>query len=214
MHDYLDSTIRAYDQSPARYEEATKGMIPAAELDAFMALVADPSGRVLDVGCAFGRDTALLAERGLRAEGVDLSAGFVERARQLHPELAFGRMDARRLEFPDGTFAGVWCQATLLHLKDRDVASAFAEFFRILAPGGALFVSFKEGEGEEQIVERFSSDSARFYRYQTVQQVAAMLREAGFEVAAVDRSNEFERFGPGYRDLTWIHAYATKAEVV
>ncbi|MEY9963299.1 SAM-dependent methyltransferase [Streptacidiphilus sp. MAP12-16] len=179
-----------------------------------MALVADPSGRVLDVGCAFGRDTALLAERGLRAEGVDLSAGFVERARQLHPTLTFGRMDARKLEFPDRTFAGVWCQATLLHLRDGDVATAFAEFFRVLAPGGGLFVSFKEGIGEEQIVERFSSDSARFYSYQTVPQVAAMLREAGFEVASVERSNEFERFGPGYRDLTWIHAYATKAEVV
>jgi SAM-dependent methyltransferase len=74
MHDYLIRTIRAYDENPLRYEEATKGMIPAFELDAFVALLPDPSGRVLDVGCAFGRDTALLAQRGMQAEGVDLSA--------------------------------------------------------------------------------------------------------------------------------------------
>ncbi|MFC1417834.1 class I SAM-dependent methyltransferase [Streptacidiphilus cavernicola] len=214
MHDdYLSGTIDAYDRNPLRYEEATGAMTPVAELDAFLALLPDPAARVLDVGCAFGRDTALLAERGLRAEGVDLSAGFLERARQLHPELAFGRMDARSLDFPDRTFGGVWCQATLLHLRDEDVAAAFAEFLRVLVPGGALFASFKEGEGEEELVERFSSDGARFYRYQTVPRVTTMLQDAGYRVAAVDRSNEFERFGPGYRDLTWIHAYAVKPAV-
>jgi ubiquinone/menaquinone biosynthesis C-methylase UbiE len=186
-------------------------MVPVAELDAFMGLVPDATGRVLDVGCAFGRDTELLAERGLRAEGVDLSSAFVARAAQLHPQLAFARMDARELAFPDATFAGVWCQATLLHLKDPDVAAALAEFFRVLTPGGALFVSFKEGDGEEDIVEKFTSDSVRFYRYQTVRSVTALIGKAGFQIAAVERSNEFERYGPGYRDLTWIHGFATKA---
>jgi hypothetical protein len=37
-----------------------------------------------------------------------------------------------------------------------------------------------------------------------------MLRQAGFRVEAIECSNELDRFGPGYRDLTWIHAYATK----
>ncbi|MEU9047992.1 MULTISPECIES: class I SAM-dependent methyltransferase [unclassified Kitasatospora] len=211
MHDYLSGTIRAYDGDPQRYENATAGMVPVAELDAFTALLPDPAGRVLDVGCAFGRDTALLAERGLRAEGVDLTSAFVARAQELHPQLTFARMDARDLAFPDASFAGVWCQATLLHLKDEDVSAALAEFHRVLTPGGALFVSFKEGDGEEEIVEKFSSGSARFYRYQTVRSVTGLVGQAGFRVAAVERSNEFERYGPGYRDLTWIHGYATKA---
>lgn len=179
-------------------------MVPVAELDAFMELVPDPAGRVLDVGCAFGRDTRLLAERGLRAEGVDLSRVFVGRAAQLNPQLTFARMDARDLGFPDASFVGVWCQATLLHLRDHDVSAALAEFFRVLVPGGVLFVHFKEGNGEED-VESFSSGSVRFYRYQTVRSVTGLLEWAGFRVAAVERSNESARYGPGYRDLTWIH---------
>ncbi|MFC8718903.1 class I SAM-dependent methyltransferase [Kitasatospora sp. NPDC057198] len=209
LDDYLSDTIRAYDRDPGRYEQATGGMLPTAELDVFTRLLPDPAGRVLDVGCAFGRDTGLLAGRGLRAEGVDLSPAFVARAAERHPELSFQVMDARRLAFPDGSFDGVWCQATLLHLKDHDVRAALTGFRRVLAPGGALFASFKEGEGEEEVVERFSSDASRFYRYQSAARVTALLEGAGFRVAAVERSNEAERYGPGHRDLTWLHAFAT-----
>ncbi|MEU3497834.1 class I SAM-dependent methyltransferase [Kitasatospora cineracea] len=206
--DYLSGTIRAYDRDPGRYERATAGMLPEAELDAFVRMLPDPAGRVLDVGCAFGRDTGLLAARGLRAQGVDLSAAFVARAAERHPELPFRVMDARRLDFPDGHFAGIWCQATLLHLKDHDVSAALAGFRRVLVPGGALFAGFKEGEGEEEVVERFSSDASRFYRYQSAAGVTALLEGAGFRVAAVERSHEAERYGPGHRDLTWLHAFA------
>ncbi|MFD7728967.1 class I SAM-dependent methyltransferase [Kitasatospora phosalacinea] len=207
--DYLDATVRAYDLDPGRYERATAGMLPTAEIDAFVRLLPDPAGRVLDVGCAFGRDTALLADRGLRAQGVDLSPAFVARAAERRPDLAFQVMDARQLDFPDGHFSGIWCQAVLLHLKDHDIRTALDGFRRVLAPGGALFASFKEGEGEEQVVERFSSDASRFYRYQSAARVTALLTATGFRPTAVERSHESERYGPGHRDLTWLHAFAT-----
>ncbi|MCX5386992.1 bifunctional 2-polyprenyl-6-hydroxyphenol methylase/3-demethylubiquinol 3-O-methyltransferase UbiG [Streptomyces sp. NBC_00083] len=207
MFDYVARTLAAYEQSVPKYEAATRDMVPDVELDAFTALLPDPSGPVLDAGCAFGRDTALLAARGVAVTGIDLSEPFLARARELHPGLAFRRMDVCRLDFDDASFAGVWCQATLLHLKDEHVKGALAEFRRVLRLGGALFVSFKEGEGEEEIVEPFSADAARFFRYQSVQRVHRLLETAGFDRPDVRVVNERARYGAGHRDLTWLTAY-------
>ncbi|ORT60960.1 class I SAM-dependent methyltransferase [Streptomyces sp. CB03238] len=206
--DYRSRTLAAYEHSTHTYEAATKGMVPDVELDHFTRLLPDPAGPVLDAGCAFGRDTALLAARGLSVTGVDLGETFLVRARELHPALDFRRMDVCALDFADGDFAGVWCQATLLHLKDELVQAALGEFHRVLRPGGAVFVSFKEGEGEEEFVESFSADAARFFRYQTADRVRTLLEAAGFTGPDVRVVNERERYGPGHRDIDWVHAYA------
>ncbi|MER8183015.1 class I SAM-dependent methyltransferase [Kitasatospora sp. NPDC094015] len=209
MFDYLARTMAAYENGLAKYERATGAMHPGQELDRFVALLASPpGGPVLDAGCAFGRDTALLAARGLDVLGGDLSPSFVARARELHPRLAFEQLDVCALRLPDASHAGIWCQATLLHLKDEHIALALREFARVLVPGGALFVSFKEGEGAEEVVEPFSSDGVRFFNYQNAAGVHALLQAAGFTVLAVERANERERYGPGHRDLTWLHAFA------
>ncbi|MFJ9344324.1 class I SAM-dependent methyltransferase [Streptomyces sp. NPDC101733] len=208
MPDYLSRTLAAYEQSVHTYESATRGMIPDVELDTFMSLLPDPAGPVLDAGCAFGRDTSLLASRGLAVTGIDLSEPFLARARELHPGLDFRGMDVCALDFADASFAGVWCQATLLHLKDEHVRAALGEFHRVLRPGGALFVSFKEGQGEEEIVESFSADAVRFFRYQTADRVRGMLEASGFADPDVRVVNERERYGPGHRDLNWLSAYA------
>ncbi|MEV4613891.1 class I SAM-dependent methyltransferase [Kitasatospora sp. NPDC049258] len=212
MFDYLARTMAAYENGQEKYEQATRAMTPGAELDRFVALLPGPPGApVLDAGCAFGRDTALLAERGLDVLGGDLSPSFVARARELHPGLAFEQLDVCALRLPDASYAGVWCQATLLHLRDEHIALALGEFARVLVPGGAVFVSFKEGEGTEELVESFSSDGTRFFNYQSVAGVRTLLAAAGFTVLAVERENELARYGPGHRDLTWLHAFAVKA---
>ncbi|ANP49519.1 SAM-dependent methyltransferase [Streptomyces griseochromogenes] len=210
MFDYLSRTLAAYEHSPLKYETATRGMIPDRELDRFTSMLPEETGPVLDAGCAFGRDTALLADRGVTVIGIDLSDSFLSRARELHPRLDFRRMDVCALDFPGRSFAGVWCQATLLHLRDDHVRVALSEFHRVLRPGGALFVSFKEGEGEEEFVESFSADAARFFRYQTADRVHGLLADAGFVRPVVRAVNERERYGEGHRDLTWLTAYAHK----
>lgn len=209
MEDYVATTLRAYEGEWQKYESATAGMIPDLEIDRFVAGLPDSQGAVLDAGCAYGRDTSLLAQRGLEAVGVDATSAFIRRAEALHPDLRFARMDLRSLDFPDDTFDGVWCQATLHHFRDDAAAQVLAEFHRVTRPGGRLFVSVKEGTSEEQIVEAFSTDSARFFRYHTVERLTDLLKNAGFNRADVIRSNEQQRYGPGHRDLVWLHAFAT-----
>jgi SAM-dependent methyltransferase len=94
--------------------------------------------RVLDLGCAFGFGTRLLARR-YRAFGHDLSAGYVERARRSVPEATFTIGPAHSVPYPDEFFDGVLLLDVLEHVPDERVV--IDEIGRVLRPGGRLIVS-------------------------------------------------------------------------
>jgi len=90
------------DHMGAAYERYafTKGT--AQEVDFLVDVLGIRSGtRVLDLGCATGRHTRLLAERGCLAVGLDIAAAFLRAGRKLAPSVPFVRGDARRLPLAD-----------------------------------------------------------------------------------------------------------------
>lgn len=114
------------------------------------------STRVLDIGCAGGRNTVFLAERGFDVVAVDASLAMVEKTRQrvaaiwgggeraqeeAHRRVRLNRMD----ELPwleDGSCdlivaLGIYHAANSEEEWERTVA----ESVRVLAPGGLLLVS-------------------------------------------------------------------------
>src|SRR5437588_10221861 len=62
------------------------------------------AGLVCDLGCGPGHVTRYLHDRGADVLGMDLSAGMVEQAHRLHPDLEFRVGDMRALPVP----AGAW----------------------------------------------------------------------------------------------------------
>jgi len=210
MADYIEKTIAAYDQSPDKYFESTREMTPPQEFGRFTESVRGLGDRVLDAGCAFGRDSSALHEAGFEVTGIDLSDGLLQKARELNPDLDFKKMDVRSLEFADGTFDGIWCHAVLLHLNDEDIVKALKEFHRVLKPDGTLFVSFKKGEGTREIKETFSSEAARFYNFKTIEPLTATLQEIGFTNIDAYYINERQLFGADKRDLDWVHCFSNK----
>lgn len=95
--------------------------------------------RVLDVACGPGQVAAQAAARGASVVGVDVSAGMVELARRLHPEVDFRVGDAHRLADPDGSFDAVVANLAMPHLADHP--RAVAEMRRVLVDGGRLALS-------------------------------------------------------------------------
>lgn len=93
--------------------------------------------RVLDYGCGHGMASVVLARRGAIVTGFDLSAGYVEEARQraaANEVIAeFRQADAEHLPFDDSSFDAVWGSAILHHL---DLKQAGAELHRVLKLGG------------------------------------------------------------------------------
>ena len=106
---------------------------------------------VLDLGCAGGRNTVLLAERGFDVWAVDASAAMVERTRErvaavLGPARARERVQHARMDdlsrFADGSFdlvvaLGVYHSAESMAEWER----AVAETSRVLRNGGRVLVN-------------------------------------------------------------------------
>ncbi|MFB9927764.1 methyltransferase domain-containing protein [Amycolatopsis halotolerans] len=99
----------------------------------------DPGQAVADVGCGSGRAVAELAVRGAKAVGVDPDPGMLEAARQRWPQLDFQAGTAEALPLADGAVAGY--RADKVFHDVRDLAAAFAEARRVLAPGGRIVLA-------------------------------------------------------------------------
>jgi ubiquinone/menaquinone biosynthesis C-methylase UbiE len=98
--------------------------------------------RALEIGAGTGYFTLNLLRAGVigRATTTDISPGMLEAlsgsARRLGLPVETVRCDAAELPFEDGSFDLVFGHAVLHHLPDLD--AAFAEFRRVLRPGGWL----------------------------------------------------------------------------
>jgi SAM-dependent methyltransferase len=107
--------------------------------------------RLLDYGCGHGMAAVVLARRGARVTGFDLSEGYLSeaarRATANGVRLDLVQADGERLPFADASFDRVWGNAVLHHL-DLDVAGR--ELFRVLRPGGVAV--FCEPWGENPLL--------------------------------------------------------------
>ena len=95
---------------------------------------------ILDVGTGTGFFAILLAEKGHRVEGIDLTPAMLEEARwlakQRNLDITFREMDAQNLDYPNDSFDVVISRNLTWTLPDPE--SAYAEWFRVLKPGGVL----------------------------------------------------------------------------
>jgi SAM-dependent methyltransferase len=98
--------------------------------------------RSLEIGAGTGYFSLNLLQAGVVREATctDISPGMVTKlganAQALGLNVRTARADAESLPFPDGSFDLVLGHAVLHHLPDLE--RAFAEFHRVLVPGGRL----------------------------------------------------------------------------
>lgn len=115
-------------------------------LAAMLIRYAPRGGRVVDAGCGDGKHVFYFRQQGYEAYGVDYAEAAVrtclEAAEQsgAAPREAFRMCDIRKMDFPDGYFAGYFSVGVLEHFEDGGVEAA-REAFRVLAPGGVAFIA-------------------------------------------------------------------------
>jgi SAM-dependent methyltransferase len=104
-------------------------------------------GCILDAGCGPGPWTEVLSRGGERdVVGVDASARFVEAARERFPRSDFRMGDLAALPYATGSVGGVLSWYSVIHTPPSDLPAIFAEFARVLSPGGSLLLGFFDGE--------------------------------------------------------------------
>ncbi|MFF9479352.1 class I SAM-dependent methyltransferase [Streptomyces sp. NPDC014733] len=200
---HLEATASAYGAIADLYADLTRNALDGFPLDravlaAFAELVrAAGPGPVAELGCGPGYLTAHLRELGLDAFGIDLTPAMIDLAREAYPGLRFevGSMDA--LDIADGTLRAVVSWYSVIHTPPEELPAYFAEFRRVIAPGGHLLLGFFEAEGGP--LTPFDHKVTTAYRW-PIDDLAELAGKAGFtEVGRMLREPaEGERFRRGH----------------
>ncbi|MFA7209106.1 MAG: methyltransferase domain-containing protein [Parcubacteria group bacterium] len=179
--DYIKNTINFYDQNVDEYIKNTTNLQNKDWLDKFISYL-PKNGSVLDIGCAFGRDTDFFASNKYVTTGIDLSQKMIDKARSSVPDAKFHVMNMLDLNFKNKSFDGVWCSATLLHLNKVDALKALKEMKRVLKASGVLYINLKKGSGEKVITDDRYDNAKKFYSYYCEKEIKDMLSEHKFEI--------------------------------
>ena len=121
------------------YDEPGNPLIDVEEPHVREILAEIPPGRALDAACGTGRYAALLVAAGHTVTGVDSSPDMLAVARPKVPSARFLLGDLHLLPVPDASADVVTCALALQHVDA--LGPVFAEFARVLAPGGHLVTS-------------------------------------------------------------------------
>lgn len=132
------STAEVYRQWAPIYDEPNS-MIEFEEPLVRAIVDGLPVGTALDAACGTGRHAAYLAGLGHRVIGVDASAEMLAVAAGKVAGADFHRAELTSMPVPDGSVDLVVCALALCHVPD--LAPVFAEFARVLRPGGHLVIS-------------------------------------------------------------------------
>lgn len=182
---HLKKTQETYRHIAADYALAwQKRGSMLAELEKFVSLL-PAGGTVLDIGCGPGKDTAVLQSHTLNAIGLDYSFEMMRVGRDEHGFNApYAQADMRHL--PIGRQVdGIWACASTLHLPREDMLPTLQQFWRVLKPGGVLYISVKKGEGEQWVPTRkYGHDLPRYFTFWQPAHLDSLLETAAFKIIA------------------------------
>ncbi|SDM56265.1 class I SAM-dependent methyltransferase [Nonomuraea jiangxiensis] len=190
---FIAATRDSYDALASGYldrfdpaRDPRKRPLDRALFAAFAELVrAGGNGPVADVGCGTGWLTDVLHRLGLDAFGIDLSPGMVAQARLAYPELRFEVGSMLALDLADGVLGGLVASYSIIHVPWELRPEVFAEFHRVLAPGGQVMLGFQVGDEHRHRDEAWGTPVCLDWYRQRPDEVAELLRGAGFELTGM-----------------------------
>lgn len=178
-------TRDAYDAVADSYAELVRDELDEQHLE--LGLIATfaataPPGPVLEVGCGTGRVARILHDLGAEVSGIDLSPNMIEIARRTYPHLRFDLGTIEHLDAADESLAGVAAWYSIIHTPPELLPVVFAEFRRVLTPGGSVLLAFQSGN-ERVRLERAYGHAVSYDAYRLDPDlITAQLAEAGFEL--------------------------------
>lgn len=197
-----------YDRAAGDYarhflDELRDKPLDRALLEHFAAGVGG-EGVVVDVGTGPGHVARFLRDRGVRAEGLDLSEGMVSEARARHPGVLFRVGSMLALDDQDDSWSGATYFYAIVHLAPEELCQALRELRRVLRPGAPALLAFHVGEEVVTVTEFLGHAVSLDWRFFPLETVVALAREAGLAVELELRRKAYPTEHPSVRGYVLV----------
>lgn len=191
------STIDYYNRNADSYYWNTVGVDMSVFRKKFASYLPNEAS-VIDMGCGSGRDVMAFSDMGHDAAGLDAAKELLKLAEE---RLEIKTIAADMSEYKAASpYDGIWCCASLIHLNDEEKARFFRNLDRNLKPGGALFLSVKEG------IETGRDSEGVYTSNCTGAELRRRLEDAGCEI--LDDRVTTDAMGRG--NVRWLNVFARK----
>lgn len=191
-----DPDTIAFYQARAPHYVLKFGQTHSYQLDPFLDRL-PRGGRVLELGCGGGQDSARMAARGFVVDATDATPAMVAKTNERFDVsarvMAFDELDA------EAAYDGIWAHASLLHCPRAALPGVLTRIHRALAPGGWHFASYKLGVAEGR------DGLGRFYNFPSAEWLAAQHEAlAGWQIAEIRHytAGGFDNVERDWIDLT------------
>ncbi len=147
-------------------------------------------GRVLEIGCGSGRDSAYLMREGFDITAIDASAQMLETAHVYHPELR-GHLRQESLPLSAESrilgekFDGVVSIATFMHIPEHDIFECASQIRDLLNPGGMFLLSASLGRNG---IENGRDPEGRLFVERPAEELQLLFERLGFRLVATHQS--------------------------
>lgn len=190
LQKYYSETAPHFDE--VRLDRDEEVMSTAAAFAQVLTL----AGPLLEIGCGTGRHSVAIAALGRTMLGLDRSIAQLVNA----PSSLLGMAgDGCKLPVRTGVMAGCACILVLHQLAEPDRLEAIRECFRVLQPGGALFIKTCSHEdlARRPFADFFPSALAiNLARYPPIELLVGELQRSGFDNVRVGATYSEESIAP------------------
>ncbi|OEU68001.1 MAG: hypothetical protein BA863_12720 [Desulfovibrio sp. S3730MH75] len=123
--------------------------------------------KLLDVGCGYGRVMTELLNAGFTdVKGVEPSAALRRRVIDEGRSLAVNPMDLGVIPFEDSSIDAALLVAVLTCIpEDKDLNSVMSEIYRVLKPGGVIYINDFLLNTDERNIERYDHFQKKYGVY-------------------------------------------------
>lgn len=181
---------KVYDELAEEYERRSDSLLAVTE-DAmnYFSLYIKPKSLVLDIGCGVGIAMSVLAKKGFRVVGIEISPKMAEFGRKRNPGAKVTVGDFSETKFDD-KYDTILAFAFIHLFPKSEIPAIFEKIKSILKPGGVALISSTESlESKEgmYIKEDFGKKHKRFRKFWTEQELRESLTQAGFKELALKK---------------------------
>ena len=155
-----------------------------------------PNAKILDVGFGSGRDSLYFKNKGYEVVPIDPIKEFCDNAKNIGLDNVI-QMSIEDIEY-NNEFDAIWACASLLHIKSNKLVDIFNKCYKSLKDNGVMYVSFKYGDFEGIIDDRY-------FTYLTEETFTNIINQTNFKIDKLwvneDKLN---------RDVKWLNVIIRK----